>query len=143
MKLESCDILPKIDSTVVAMVTIVALPRNRSLNFKLRVSKVTRDIQKFSSCSLVCLHACRRLLFPLLHEKFQKRQKLKHLFTFLLKRNCLVWLFLNNIFFFTFLSICFYFLRKPAENPRYNTLKIRKLIGNFKEATTMLHDSQA
>ena len=53
-----------------------------------------------------------------------------------------MWLFLNNIFFFTFLSICFYFLRKPAENPRYNTLKIRKLIGNFKEATTMLHDSQ-
>lgn len=27
MKLESCDILPKIDSTVVAIVTIVVLPR--------------------------------------------------------------------------------------------------------------------
>ena len=48
MKLESCDILPKIDSTVVAMVTIVMLPRNRSLNFKFRVSNVTRDIQTVS-----------------------------------------------------------------------------------------------
>ena len=27
MKVESCDILPKIDNTVVAMVTIVVLPR--------------------------------------------------------------------------------------------------------------------
>lgn len=53
MKLESSDILPKIDNTVVAMVTIVVLPRNRSFNFKFRVSNVTRDIQKFCFCTLV------------------------------------------------------------------------------------------
>lgn len=35
------------------MVTIIVLPRNRSLNYKFRVSNVTRDIQKFCFCSLV------------------------------------------------------------------------------------------
>ena len=109
------------------MVTIVVLPRNRSLNFKLRVSKVTRDIQKLCFCSLVYSG-----LFLNFEIKISKT-KIETLVA--LKRNCLVWLFLNNIFFFfTFLSICFYFLREPAENPRYNTLKISKLIGNFKEA---------
>ena len=91
MKVESCDISPKLDNTVVAMVTIVVLPRNRSLNFKFRVSNVTRDIQKLCFFSLV---------YSELFLNFEiKISKTKIETVVALKRNCLVWLFLNSIFF--------------------------------------------
>ena len=66
MKLESSDILPKIDNTVVAIVTIVVLPR---------------------------------LTDPLILNFEIKKKKTKIETLVALKRNCLVWLFLNNIFF--------------------------------------------